>query len=90
METIRKLKISNQLCLHARAAAKIVELANQYSAKLFLSKGNQEVSGSNILSILTLSGQKGTEIMAKIVGNDSEVFMRELSKLFEKKFGEGK
>lgn len=90
METIRKFKINNNLGLHARAAAKIVDLGNRYKAKLFLSKDNHEVSGASILSILTLSCPKGTEIMAKIVGDDSEVFMRELGKLFEKKFGEGK
>jgi phosphocarrier protein HPr len=90
METIRKFKISNNLGLHARAAAKIVDLGNQYKSKLFLRKDDHEVNGSNILSILTLSCPKGTEIMAKIVGDDSEAFMKKLGELFEKKFGEGK
>ena len=88
MEVIRKLKISNNLGIHARAAAKIVELANQYSSKLFLKKGDQEVDGGSILSILTLSCPRGTEVEARIVGEDSENFMKELNRLFEKKFGE--
>lgn len=88
MEVTRKLKISNNLGIHARAAAKIVKLANQYSSKLFLKKGDQEVDGGSILSILTLSCPKGTEVEARIVGEDSENFMKDLNRLFEKKFGE--
>ena len=87
---VKKLKIRNNLGLHARAAGKIVELANQHEARLFLQKDEQEVDGSSILSILTLSCPKGTEIQARIVGKDSENFMEKLAELFEQKFGEGK
>jgi phosphocarrier protein HPr len=90
MEVVRKLKINNNLGIHARAAAKIVELANRYSSRLFLKKGDQEVDGGSILSILTLSCPKGTEVQARIVGEDSENFMKELNRLFEKKFGESR
>lgn len=90
MESIRKLKISNSLGLHARAAAKIVELAGQHQSDLFLRKDGQEVDGSSILSILTLSCPKGTVVEARIVGEDSERFMEKLNQLFEDKFGEGK
>lgn len=88
MELSKKIKIRNNLGLHARAAAKIVELGNQYKSQLFLKKDEQEVDGSSILSILTLSCPKGTEIQARVVGEDSEVLMERLSDLFEEKFGE--
>ena len=90
MELAKKLKIKNKLGLHARAAAKIVQISNQYESKLFLKKDNREVDGRNILSILTLSCPIGTEIEARIVGEDSENFMEKLSALFEQKFGEGR
>ncbi len=89
-ELVKKLKIRNSLGLHARAAAKIVELANQYESQLFLKKDEQEVDGSSILSILTLACPKGTEVQARIVGKDSDPFMEELSELFAQKFGESK
>jgi len=89
-ELVRKLKIRNNLGLHARAAGKIVELASQHESRLFLQKDDQEVDGSSILSILTLSCPKGTEIQARIVGKDSKSFMEKLDELFERKFGEGK
>lgn len=88
MEQIKTLKISNNLGLHARAAGKIVALANKYESKLFLKKGQEEVDGSSILSILTLSCPKGTEIEVKVVGEDAEAFMKSITELFSNKFGE--
>ena len=90
MELIKKVRIDNDLGLHARAAAKIVELAKQYKSELFLSKDDQEVDGASILSILTLACPKGTEIEVRIVGEDSEELLEKLSELFELKFGEKK
>lgn len=90
MELVKKLRITNELGLHARAAAKIVALAQQYNSRLFLKKDEQEVDGSSILSILTLACPKGTELEARIIGEDSEVLMGALNDLFEQKFGESK
>jgi 16S rRNA (cytidine1402-2'-O)-methyltransferase len=90
MERVGKFKIRNTMGLHARAAAKVVELANQYTSRLFLKKDGVEVDGSSILSILTLSCPKGTEIEVRILGEDCDAFMTALGRLFEEKFGEGK
>ena len=87
---LKSFKIRNNLGLHARAAAKIVDLGSQYKSRLFLKKDDQEVDGGSILSILTLSCPKGTEIETRIVGDDSEDFMEKLSSLFEQKFGESR
>ena len=87
-ESKKVLQIENNLGLHARAAGKIVALANQFRSRLFLRKDNEEVDGSSILSILTLSCPKGTEVEVKIVGEDSEAFMESLTELFSNKFGE--
>jgi len=65
-----------------------VELGRQYKSQLFLRKDDREVDGSSILSILTLSCPKGTEIEARIVGEDSEAFMERLGELLGQKFGE--
>ena len=90
MEIKKKLAINNDLGLHARAAAKIVALVGQYQAEFFLRKEEMEVDGSSILAILTLSCPKGTEVEARVVGDDSEVLIEAVSDLFERKFGESK
>jgi len=91
MEQTKNLKIKNDLGLHGRAAAKIVELTKQYKSKLYFKKdGHEEVDGSSILSILTLACPRGTEIQARAIGEDSEELLDKLSLLFEKRFGERK
>ncbi|MCG6878406.1 MAG: HPr family phosphocarrier protein [Deltaproteobacteria bacterium] len=90
MEVVRRLKIRNSLGLHARAAAKIVELADRYESQVFLEKDGRQVDGSNILSILTLACPKGTEMEVRIVGKDAEALMTEMDTLFEGNFGENR
>ena len=80
------LSITNDFGLHARVAAKIVALNSQFSSNLILKKGDREVDGSSILSILTLSSPKGSDIEVQITGEDCESFMNELKKLFRNEF----
>ena len=86
----KRLIIGNEFGLHARAAARIVALSKEYRSKLFLSKDGHEVDGASILSILTLACPKGTEIEARIMGEDSKELMTELTALFKNRFDEGK
>lgn len=88
MEIERELIINNSLGLHARAAAKIVELGKLFNSRLYLKKENKEVNGEGILSILTLAGTKGTIVQVRIIGEDAESFMQALEDLFMNKFGE--
>ena len=91
MECVKRLRIINNLGLHGRAAARIVELNSKYNSKLYFKKnGSKEVDGSSILSILTLACPKGDEIEARAVGDDSEQLLEDLSLLFMRKFGEEK
>ena len=90
MELKKNLIIGNDLGLHARAAAKIVTLSQKYESDLFISKDDHEVDGASILSILTLACPKGTEIGIRVVGEDAENLLMEVTELFEQKFGEEK
>ena len=90
MGETKKLKIRNDLGLHGRAAARIVELAGQYRSDLYFQKDDYEVDGASILSILTLDCPKGTELQARADGEDAKELIEGLSNLFEQKFGENK
>jgi phosphocarrier protein HPr len=91
MEHIKNLKVINDLGIHARSSARIVELAGRYNSKLYFKKdGHEEVDGDSILSILTLACPKGTEIKARAVGEDAKELLEEMSRLFQQKFGEEK
>jgi len=88
MQEKRKLKIINELGMHARAAGKIVELARQYKSKVVLKKDGREADGTSILSILSLACPMGSEIEAFITGDDAKEFMDDLERLFKSRFGE--
>jgi phosphotransferase system HPr (HPr) family protein len=90
MDLTRRFSIRNELGLHARAAAKIVSLAGRHRSLLYLKRGDHEVDATSILSILTLACPKGTEVLARAVGEDAEALIEAVSRLFEDKFGEGR
>ncbi len=91
MEHTKRLKINNDLGLHGRAAAKIVELTKKYKSKLYFKKdGHEEVDGASILSILTLACPRGTEITVRAIGKDAKELLDEMDLLFKNRFGEKK
>lgn len=88
---IRKtLRIKSELGLHARAAAKLVQLASQFESDIKLSRlnGQQQVDAKSILGILLLAASQGTELELVIDGIDEEVATKALLELVENRFGE--
>jgi len=90
IEIRRTIKVSNTLGLHARASAKIVEVVQKHRSELFIKKGDQEVDGSSILTILTLAGTKGSELALRARGKDAAELLDAIEDLFERRFGEDK
>jgi phosphocarrier protein len=84
----RTMKIENQLGLHARAAAKLVHLANQYQSDLFIKKDGQQVNGKSIMGILLLAAAKGSRITLVFEGEDEEKAAKAVCGLIREKFGE--
>lgn len=84
----RKFVIVNRLGLHARAAAQLVQTANQFAAEVTLQKDDVEVNGKSIMGILLLAAPKGTEISLAVDGPDEERAMTVLADLIEDGFGE--
>jgi phosphocarrier protein HPr len=88
MEKIKSFEIRNKLGLHARAAARLVNIATQYKSRIFLERDGQEVKGKSLLSILTLACPRGSWITIRAEGADACEAMKSLGKLIEDKFGE--
>lgn len=84
----RNFTIKNRLGLHARAAAQLVQTANQFSAEVTLQKEDMEVNGKSIMGILLLAAPKGTEIFVSVDGSDEDQAMTVLADLIEDGFGE--
>tara|TARA_Y100000768_G_scaffold177784_1_gene133045 strand:- start:185 stop:454 length:270 start_codon:yes stop_codon:yes gene_type:complete len=85
----KSMKILNKLGLHARAAARVVSVANEYKSTITLKKDKKNADAKSIMKILMLSASKGSSIEIIIDGNDQEDAMNAIVKLFKNGFGEG-
>ncbi|MFA6303905.1 MAG: HPr family phosphocarrier protein [Legionella sp.] len=84
-----KIKIINQLGLHARASAKFVATAAKFQSTLDVTKDTQTVNGKSIMGVMMLAANKGSEIILKIEGPDEELMNETLVALINDYFGEG-
>jgi len=80
--------IVNDLGLHARAASKLVALANKYDADVFIASAGREVNAKSILGVLMLAAAKGTTISLRCVGSQETEACAALGKLVDDGFGE--
>jgi phosphocarrier protein HPr len=88
MKRTKAFTLKNKLGLHARAAAKIVEVLGRYESNVFLAKDGEKIDGKSILEILTLACPMGSVLTVEAEGQDADGVMRELEELIEDKFGE--
>ena len=84
----KKLEIINTLGLHARAAAKLVHTASNYSCEVILKRDEEEVDAKSILGLLQLGAAKGTEISIHCDGEDEEAALDALADLINDRFGD--
>ena len=83
-----RLKILNEKGLHARAAAKFVELVDTFNVSLVVKKDNLEASGDSIMGLLMLAASRGTEIELVASGPEAAETLSALSDLIKNLFGE--
>ena len=83
-----RLKILNEKGLHARAAAKFVELVGTFDVSLVVKKDNLEASGDSIMGLLMLAASRGTEIELVASGLEAAETLSALSDLIKNLFGE--
>ena len=85
----KNLTILNKLGLHARAAAKLVALSNNFKSEIILVKDNKSADARSIMKLLILSASKGSVLEVNVKGKDQEEAMRSIEELFLNGFDEG-
>jgi phosphocarrier protein len=86
--TSRSVTVSNELGLHARAAARFVHVATRFDAQIRVGHGTRMMDGKSIMGILLLAAARGTMITITADGIDEGAAIDALSKLVETGFGE--
>lgn len=84
----RTLVISNNLGMHARAAAKFVRAASAFRSKISVSRDERTMDGKSILGLLLLAAGRGTSILVTAEGEDERDAIETLSRLVLNKFDE--
>ncbi|MBI5753060.1 MAG: HPr family phosphocarrier protein [Hydrogenophilales bacterium] len=83
------VEIINKLGLHARASAKLSQIANQFKSEVNLVRNGNKVNAKSIMGVMMLAAAKGSAIGIETSGPDESEAMRALLALIQDKFGEG-
>jgi phosphocarrier protein len=86
--TSRTVTVSNVLGLHARAAARFVHTAKQFSSQIRVSRGTRTMDGKSIMGILLLAAGHGSAIIISADGADETAALDALAGLVESDLGE--
>lgn len=81
-------RISNQRGLHARAAAKLVKLADQFDAEITVRKGDTVVNGRSIMGLMMLAAGPGCELELSATGEEAAAALRAVVALIARGFDE--
>lgn len=84
----RHLTLTNRRGLHARAATKLVQCCQPFDARVTVSRGNQQADAGNIMSLLILAAPCGTELEVCAEGEEADVALEAITRLFEARFEE--
>jgi phosphocarrier protein len=85
----REIEIVNKLGLHARASAKLTQLAAKYQCDVSLARNGRKINAKSIMGVMMLAAGKGSKITLEIAGPDEEQAMEALCALIHDCFGEG-
>ncbi len=80
--------VLNTLGLHARAAAQLVKLANQYPCDVSVECDGQRVNGKSIMGVLMLAAAQGAQIKVRCEGEEAARCLEGIAALIHQKFGE--
>lgn len=78
-----KVRITNDLGLHLRAAGAVVQVASRFDAEIRLKRGNSEANAKSIMSVLSLAAGKGVELTIIADGADAQEAVTSLITLID-------
>jgi len=84
-----EVEITNKLGLHARASAKLTQVASSFKCEVWLSRSGRRVNAKSIMGVMMLAAGKGASVTIEAEGEDAEAALAALQKLIADKFDEG-
>jgi phosphocarrier protein len=84
----QEVEIINKLGLHARASAKLTQVAGRFAADVWLSRNGRRVNAKSIMGVMMLAAAKGSTIVIEAEGADEVEAMAAVTQLVAERFGE--
>ncbi|BBO60437.1 HPr family phosphocarrier protein [Mycoavidus sp. B2-EB] len=81
--------IINKLGLHARASAKLTQLAARYQCQIWITRNGRRINAKSIMGVMMLAAGLGSSVLIEADGVDEIDAMAALLTLIADKFGEG-
>ena len=81
--------ILNKLGLHARASAKLTQVASAFQSEIWLTRNNRRVNAKSIMGVMMLAAGQGATLTVEALGADAEQALAAILKLIGDRFGEG-
>ena len=81
--------IVNKLGLHARASAKLTQIASGFKCDLWLSRNGRRVNAKSIMGVMMLAAGKGSSVTLEAEGEDADAALAAVAQLIADRFGEG-
>ena len=85
----QEVEIVNKLGLHARASAKLTQLASGFQSDIWLSRSGRRVNAKSIMGVMMLAAGKGSKVLVEAEGRDADQALAALRQLVADRFGEG-
>ena len=83
-----EVEIINKLGLHARASAKLTQLAGTFSCEVWMEKGSRRINAKSIMGVMMLAAGRGSTVVVETTGADEDVALAALVQLINDRFGE--
>ncbi|MBL8423406.1 MAG: HPr family phosphocarrier protein [Candidatus Accumulibacter phosphatis] len=80
--------ILNKLGLHARASAKLTQLASRFASEVWMEKGERRINAKSIMGVMMLAAGKGSTVVVETAGEDEQAANEAIVELIAGKFGE--
>jgi phosphocarrier protein len=81
--------IVNKLGLHARASAKLTQLAGNFKCDIWMTRNARKINAKSIMGVMMLAAGIGSSVMIETDGEDENEAMLAILALIADKFGEG-
>ena len=85
---VAEIEIINKLGLHARASAKLSQLAAQFPCEILLSRNVRQINAKSIMGVMMLAAGIGSTVTLETVGDQADEAIHALTELINNRFGE--